>query len=98
LKKISLLLCFLSNLSSCENIKADFMTIENKKVQLRYYITINYTSISNEISSNQGFYLKSLISEIDSFNKNLSYQKIKFIHSRNLDPVNFAMAITKELD
>ena len=74
------------------------MTIDTKKAQLRYFITINYTYISNEMASGHGEYLSSLLSEVSSFNKTIPKERILQLHQQITDPFDFAMSITKELD
>lgn len=91
-------LCWISGiLYSCENIRTDLMFYENKKIQLRYFITINYSSISNEIIYRESFYLKSLYEEINSFDKNISKARVIQLFYQNKDPFDFAMSVTKEL-
>ena len=98
MKKYFALLILSSYLFSCDNVKAEYMTVDTKKAQLRYFITINYTYISNEMLTGQGEYLSSLLSEVSSFDKTVSKERILQLHQQNTDPFDFAMALTKELN
>lgn len=85
-------------LFGCDNVRRKHDINELKKTSLRYFITINYSSISNEMFFGQGEYLNSLYSEVASFKKNISQDSIKEKFFSIDDPFDFAMSITKELD
>lgn len=85
-------------LFGCGNVKRKHDINELKKASLRYFITINYSSISNEMFFGQDEYLNSLYSEVASFKKNISQDSIKEKFFSIHDPFDFAMSITKELD
>jgi len=98
-KLVFVLIFFTSQVFGCEEIKAKLMTYENKNIQLRYFITINYSSISNEILFHQdGSYVTSLLNEINSFDKKLAFKEVEILFYKFNDPFEFAAAITKELN
>lgn len=99
MKLVLVLIFFASQIFGCDKIKAELMTYENKNIQLRYFITINYSSISNEILFDKnGDYVMSLLNEINSFHKKPSLSEIKTLFYKIQDPFDFAIAVTKDLN
>lgn len=99
MKLVLVLIYLTSQIFSCDEIKAELMTYENKNIQLRYFITINYSSISNEILFDEnGCYMMSLLGEINSFDKKLTPEEVRYLYYKYKDPFDFAMAVTKDLN
>lgn len=82
----------------CDKIEPKIDVADLKKSSLRYFITINYSSISNEMIYGKNEYLYSLYSEIGSFKKTISESTVRNFFFTIHDPFDFAVAITKELD
>lgn len=82
----------------CESIKAKHSFDDVKKTSLRYFITINYNSIANEMYFGEDEYLKSLYAEIASFETNITSKSVREKFLAISDPFDFAVSITKELD
>lgn len=85
-------------LFGCDDTVGKLSITDLKKASLRYFITINYSSISNEMAFGEAEYLNSLYSEVASFKKSLSRDSIKEKFFSINDPFDFAVSITKELD
>lgn len=82
----------------CDNIKVKILVSDVKKSALRYFITINYSEISNEMHFSEGEYLNSLYSEIATFSKTINKDIVREKFFSTQDPFDFAVSITKELD
>ncbi len=85
-------------LFGCDNIEAKLSLSDLKKASLRYFITINYNLLSNEMKYGEDEYLNSLYSEIASFKTTITKSAVKEKFSSIKDPFDFAVSITKELD
>lgn len=85
-------------LFGCDNIEGKLSLSDLKKSSLRYFITINYSSISNEMNFSEDEYLNSLYSEIASFKKSITKNVVRENFFLIKDPFDFAVSITKELD
>ena len=82
----------------CDNVKTKYSLNDIKKSSLRYFITINYSSIANEMFFGEDEYVKSLYSEIASFEKNIDPNSVRNKFFMIQDPFDFAVSVTKELD
>lgn len=97
--KVSFALLILSTfLFGCDNIDAKLSLSDLKKASLRYFITINYSSISNEMNFSEDEYLNSLYSEIATFKTTITKSAVREKFFSIKDPFDFAVSITKELD
>ena len=99
MKKTFFLWILSASLFGCDAIpEGKLSIIELKKASLRYFVTINYSAISNEMTFGEADYLTSLYAEIASFKKSLPKDRVKGLFLSIPDPFDFAVSITKELD
>lgn len=85
-------------LIGCDRVETKLDIIDLKKTSLRYFITINYSLLSNEMKYGEDEYLNSLYSEIASFKTTITKSAVKEKFSSIKDPFDFAVSITKDID
>ena len=91
----------------CQNFYADCMRIDtnqiyssknDKFVDIRFFIFMNYTHLSSEFFFGEDEFLTSLFLNLNIASDKKKKDKVKYLFSTHSNPYDFSMALTKEFN